>query len=182
MTTFLSIVTIAISVSALVYMRATDAKRRRVFGLKPRPRRFPLLVRGALWLPAIALIALGNVAALLIWMGAVTVAGWGIAAVTPAMVDAASEATVAYRAALRAKTQHLGTLARQAFALGKWRLGVLLSSERPGRSDDRVAALEARIAELEAELARRDEDAPRPGMLEAQGSTKTNFVIAGSRS
>lgn len=88
MTGLMAIIALAISVAGLVYCRATDAKRRRVFGLAPMPRRWATAGHGAVWLPGITLLAVGDVSTLIVWIGGVSVTGWGIAATTPGLVRA----------------------------------------------------------------------------------------------
>ncbi|MEL6218952.1 MAG: hypothetical protein AAFR79_10855 [Pseudomonadota bacterium] len=132
MTGLASILARAVTVAGQAGLRATDPKRRRMFGL-PARRRGPLrwVARGAVWTPALGLIWIGDLAALVIWMGAATVSGWGIACLTPALLD-------------RTKTR-----------IAEWLpWGVLALSIAPRRPvediDARFAEMEARLTALEA--------------------------------
>ena len=75
---------LCISTAALAYLTHTDPKRRRVFGQPgyQRPRRVwsSLLVLSA---PGIWLLISENGAGFAIWLGALTVIGWGVAATNP---------------------------------------------------------------------------------------------------
>ncbi|MEO0622179.1 MAG: hypothetical protein AAFU49_00385 [Pseudomonadota bacterium] len=122
-----SLLAVAVTVAGQAVLRLSDAKRRRVFSL-PARRFGPLrvLARGAVWLPGVALVLLGDVAALVIWMGAATVTGWAIACVTP---------------------EHVAGLClrlTEGASRGVRRLSALRAR------DARLDALEARVAALEA--------------------------------
>lgn len=127
MTVAATLLAVAATLAALGWLTATDPKRRRAFRL-PEPGR-PRRVRAALaavFLPGLLLLGFGNGAGFAIWLGVVSVAGWGLAAMTPS-------------AAAR-----LGDRARRAAA------GARAVAGLPGR----VALLERRVAALEAELAK----------------------------
>ena len=148
MTALAAIVATAVSLAALAYLAATDPKRRRVFGLAPfAGRRLVGPALAAVFLPGVLLLALGNGAGFIVWLGALSVAGWGVAALSPAQATR-----------LRAWTETVTA------ALGE---GVALSTERAlaGAANAarwtkaaagmprRIAVLEARVSALEAELA-----------------------------
>lgn len=131
MTLLATIAAVAASTAVLALLAATDPKRRRAFKLPPRPRD-PWTARamavGAL-LPGILLLAADNGAAFVVWLGAVTVTGWTVAAMTP------QRAAALYQGATN--------LARTARTKGRGR----------AEAEQRLAELERRIAALEAALA-----------------------------
>ncbi|MEM6680337.1 MAG: hypothetical protein AAF675_20930 [Pseudomonadota bacterium] len=177
MTGLLAFLALAVSTAALLYLRVTDPRRRRVFNLPPLDRDRPLLAQAALWLPAVGLILLGNLAALVIWMGGIAVIGWAVAAATPNTVVVARERFdalrvesakryVSLRAGLRLWLRVLSTIPAQ----------LREEAATPGQSD-RIAALEARIAELETLLAGRS-----TSESDAANTAKSPpLAIAGSR-
>ena len=85
MTTALAtLAAVTVTLLALAYLTATDPKRRRAFKLPPTRRRFAWPVAVLVFAPGVALLAAGQAAAFAIWLGAVTVLGWLIAARAPA--------------------------------------------------------------------------------------------------
>jgi hypothetical protein len=140
----------ALSLAALGWVAATDPKRRRAFGLPPHPgpRR-----TGTAWLlallPGVVVPLWGGGAGFVIWLGAVTVAGWGLAALPP-------DRPAAWIEALR---RRLPPVQAHAARLRRWGEAAL-RSVRPGRPD--VAALERRIADLEARVAELLAERDRP--------------------
>lgn len=196
MTGLVSTLALAISTAAILYLRATDAKRRRAFKLEPVMRRWPRLAKTLLWLPGITLIALGNTAGVLIWLGGITVVGWGVAAITPATVDMAKMRLDAWRDRSVAKLAELeGPKQRVLAALsGLWAMRAKLPSlplpasgaTASGDLVDRVAALEARIAELEATLAEKTLAEKERGDIPAHQLGELpeppSLVVAGGRS
>ncbi len=80
-----AVAAVAASSAALAYLTVGNAKRRRVFGLPPLERKAwqtRLAIAGVL-APAVALLYDGG-AGFVIWCGAVSVIGWGLAAMPPA--------------------------------------------------------------------------------------------------
>ncbi|MEM1262253.1 MAG: hypothetical protein AAGH76_07640 [Pseudomonadota bacterium] len=72
--------------AALLYLRATDSKRARVFGqtvAKPTKTLRHTIGIGV-WIPGIVLLGLRQYSAFLSWCGALLVFGWAIAAMAPA--------------------------------------------------------------------------------------------------
>lgn len=133
------------SLAAFGYLAATDAKRRRVFGQDPRPRAGwqTATALTTLAAPGVLLLVGGDAAGFVIWLGAVSVAGWGLAALPPRRGEGlAAEIAMSVRHAW-----HQGQAAAQA--LGHLR-----------RLPARVAELEVRVADLEAELGRRRLERP----------------------
>lgn len=75
----------AASLIAVVYLLYTDAKRTRVFRIDRRMA-LPRSARAGWALtfaPGVALLALGELSAFLVWCGAITVLAWLVAARTP---------------------------------------------------------------------------------------------------
>ena len=89
MDTLTIIAGLCISTAALAYFAHTDPKRRRVSGQpgyqKPRRVWSSLLVLSA---PGIWLLISENGAGFTIWLGALTVIGWGVATTNPARAEA----------------------------------------------------------------------------------------------
>ncbi|MEM9765468.1 MAG: FlxA-like family protein [Pseudomonadota bacterium] len=181
MTAWLSLLSIAMSALALAYLRATDAKRRRLFGLPPVTRRFAPVAKLAIWLPGVALGLLGNVAALVIWMGATTVVGWGIASLTPQIVMSAAQSARSMRAALAAHTSSMSNDVGSMVRSMRRGLAAAAATENDGEGEKKkIALLEAQIAELEAEIARRDAAMRIEHDLEAPQVLPPSLAIAGS--
>ncbi|MEM9617952.1 MAG: hypothetical protein AAF936_08335 [Pseudomonadota bacterium] len=81
-TLLLTVAAIAVSTLAVLWLRRIDPKRTRVLnksatGEPSKPMR--LLGWALALLPMAALIALGNIAAFIIWLAAMTVIGWLLA-------------------------------------------------------------------------------------------------------
>ena len=83
MTTTLTLAAVAVSLAGLVYLAATDPKRRRAFNLPPCSRRLALFAWIVVFAPGAALLAAEQTAAFVIWLGAGTIAGWLVAAKAP---------------------------------------------------------------------------------------------------
>ncbi len=150
MTAFLSILALVISSAGVLYLASTNAKRLRAFNRQvPDARRWALVARIAIFAPGILLITGGFTAAFVIWMGAITVLGWGIAAFSPTKIDRAQAWLENFGAVSAQRTAALQVSARD-------RLASLTSRIAKGDSD-RIAALEARVAELERLLNARNE-------------------------
>ncbi len=149
MTAFVTVIATAITLAGIGWLAVTDPKRRRVFEMSDpaRPRRTVPVVAAA-FIPGIALLALGNGAAFVVWLGATTVFGWGIAALTPARTAALVSRCVRVAAQLRA-----AVVARRRMA-------------------DRIASLEARMAALEEAVGRsggiRQDRNPRRAVAEPE--------------
>ncbi len=78
------IVALTASVTALAHLAHADPKRRRAFGLPLyAKRRRTTITLVILLLPGVGLLALGDSAGFTIWIGGLTLLGWGIAAVRP---------------------------------------------------------------------------------------------------
>lgn len=137
----------AVSLGAIGWLAATDPKRRRAFRQPAMPRRHSRLLWTAVWLPGVLLPFWSGGAGLVIWMGAVSVAGWGVAAISP-------RRSAAWRQRLAAGWT--GAIARLPAAGGamtgarRWLAG-LRRPPRPPR--EAPTSLEARVHALEAELA-----------------------------
>lgn len=164
MTALATIGATVLSLAALAYLAETDPKRRRVFGLAPFEGRrcvWPALT--VILLPGVVLLALGNGAGFIVWLGAVTVSGWGVAALSPAQaVRLRGWATRLAAAAGRALAVSTDRSLARAASAGRWIVAV-------GRMADRIAVLEGRIAALEAELAAVREARERNRPLSAFG-------------
>ena len=84
MTTLVTLTAVVMTLLGLVYLTITDPKRRRAFKLGPRDRGFAIPAYCLVFGPGPALLIAGEGAAFVIWFGVVTVAGWLLAARTPA--------------------------------------------------------------------------------------------------
>ena len=149
MDTLTIIAGLCISTAALAYLAHTDPKRRRVFGQPgyQRPRRVwsPLLVLSA---PGVWLLTSENGPGFAIWLGALTVIGWGVATTNPARAEA-------WRETARASLNITG----RVVILGWSNLVSGVRSVRAGMKlvrdgTERIALLEARVDQLEAEIQR----------------------------
>ena len=93
MDTLTVIAGLCISTAVLVYLAHTDPKRRRVFGRPPHEeRRHVWSSLFILSVPGIWLLMSGNGAGFTIWLGGLTVVGWGVAATNPARAEALRDA------------------------------------------------------------------------------------------
>lgn len=164
MTVLATLVATLLSIAALAYLAATDAKRRRVFGYAPFPgRRHVWPALAVTFLPAPALLAFGNSAGLIVWLGAITVAGWGVAALTPT----------------QARRLHTGV----GSAAGRVGRGLSVTAKRSfsraiaagsrladiAQMPDRIATLEARVVALEAELKHAGGRPKHPRLVQLSG-------------
>lgn len=122
---------IALSLVGLAWLTGTDPKRRRAFRLPPAAASHPRAGWAVALLPGLALPFFAGGGGFTIWIGAVSVAGWAIAALPP-------ERTARLAG-------HWATL------IGRITAGPARGTSSP--SGDRIAALEARILALEAQLA-----------------------------
>ena len=86
MTTILTLLAVGASLLGLAYLTASDPKRRRAFRLPPRSRRFLWPACGLVFAPGLTLLIAGEGAAFVMWLGAVSLAGWLIAARAPSAI------------------------------------------------------------------------------------------------
>lgn len=87
----LTIVTaVGASTAALAYLATGNTKRRRVFGLPSIERKAwqTWLAIAGMLAPAVFLLYVGDGAGFVVWCGAVSVTGWGLAAISPAQATA----------------------------------------------------------------------------------------------
>lgn len=158
MNTVIILAAIAATLVSLSFAAASDPKRRRVSGLPaPEKRRGLAVSLSGILLPGVLLIALGDGAGFVVWLGASTVAGWIVAALPP-------DRSVRIRQQLTVTVEHLvsglGDTASSCMQFGR-NAGSLacaiLSAPR------RIAELEERVRRLEALLAIHREDAVPQG-------------------
>ena len=83
MTALLTLAAVAATLLGLAYLTATDPKRRRAFKLQPRSRRLALPACILVFAPGVTLLAIDKSAAFVMWLGAIAVLGWLIAARAP---------------------------------------------------------------------------------------------------
>lgn len=161
MSALASTAAIAVTLAGIGRLAATDPKRRRSFGLQPfRGNRQVVLALAAVFMPGVLLLAIGSGADFVGWLGAICVAGWAVAAVSPWRVVSAGHWLAGIAAAPR-------RLLVSAIAGGR-RLAAAVLPRRPvaagipGRhpesaADDdmlcRIAELETRVGQMEAALA-----------------------------
>lgn len=148
---------VGVSLAALGYLTATDPKRRRVFRLKPARRRHGRLGWAVVLLPGLLLPAVAGAGGFFVWLGATSVVGWGLAAISPTRAAATA---ARLREAAGALGRSVAPLADGAVARAQSAMAALRAAPRPSALQD----LERRVAELEAEIAllRRGEPAERP--------------------
>ncbi|MEM7667831.1 MAG: hypothetical protein AAF317_01610 [Pseudomonadota bacterium] len=174
MTTLGTLLTLLISGVAVIYLAATNAKRRRAFKQPPVEQRWRLIARLSVWLPGLACVVLQEWAIFTMWAGGITVLGWVVAATSPVHLDALGrDARVAF-SHLGDRTSGFTSLitARTASFRGKGSAGVARIAEMfKAAPDERVEVLEARIAALEARLARLEGAEPTPMPMTAARSS-----------
>lgn len=124
---------IGVNLAGLAYLTGTDPKRRRAFRMPPAVSAHPRLGWTAVLAPGLVLPFAAGGGGFTVWIGAVSVIGWAIAALPPERTEG-----IARRCALLVD------------AITGFRPRLPARAE-PG--EDRVAALEARIRALEAQLA-----------------------------
>jgi hypothetical protein len=138
----------AVSLAAVGYLAATDSKRRRAFRLPPVGRRYA----GAAWALALSPGALlpfaSGAGGFCVWLGAVAVGGWAIAATPPGRTPGRQAVAVAAEF-LRAR---VAPVAAARWAALRRALSTAAIRRRPGPAD-RLTTLERRVGQLEAELA-----------------------------
>lgn len=83
MTVIVTLAAIGLSLAGIVLLTATDPKRRRVFGLPDAKHRPAALACLLILAPGVALLIAGQSAAFVMWLAAVPLAGWALAAIPP---------------------------------------------------------------------------------------------------
>jgi hypothetical protein len=143
------IIALCISTAALAYLAQTDPKRRRVSNHPPyeKPRRVWLSLF-ILSVPGIWLLMSGNGAGFTIWLGGLTVAGWGVAAINPTRAEAWWETALA----CMNKTGRIVILGWSGLVSTTQRVRAGIVFLQGGI--DRIAVLEVRIDQLESEIQR----------------------------
>ncbi|MDF1735099.1 MAG: hypothetical protein P1U37_07430 [Minwuia sp.] len=137
------------SFAALVWRASTDPKRRRVFDLPPTARRHrPRLALVAFVVPGILLVATGAWAGLVVWMAALTVLGWRLAAISPIWLTRTADALRTSTARLAAGAAAFVSRLRTTLArlTGEGDVADAETARRLAALEDRVAALEARAS------------------------------------
>lgn len=164
MNAFLVVAAVLLSVTLLVNLARTDPKRRRVFGLEPHegPRRTKTML-AVLILPGVLLLFLGNGAGFTIWLGALTVLGWGVAALDPVRSQA-----------ILSGSRHLVTRWSDRMRTGAQTLTRAWRARR--ENADRIARLEARVQELEDQIRRLDTSSPQAALHRPAGTERLRNV------
>jgi hypothetical protein len=142
-----ALVASAVTLAAIAYLAATDPKRRRVFGVDPRPRRRHATVAlAAALLPGPLLLSGGNGAGFVVWLGTAAVAGWGLTAMPPDR----GRSALAWLQRLCGKLRGAVAGAAELTVNGMCTLRLLAAlRDAPAR----IATLERRVSDLEAEVA-----------------------------
>lgn len=155
MNTLITLLGIGVSLAALLWLSATDPKRRRSFGLPVHsgPRR-PGLAWAIALLPGLFLPSLAGGPGLVLWLGSLTVIGWGLIAIPPgrggALAARIDRAVARIGGWLDARSRRLS----DGVAALRARLSRPAAPMAPVGLGARVAELEQRVLTLEAELAR----------------------------
>lgn len=142
-----TITAVAVSLAGVGYLAGTDPKRRRAFRLPPAARSNPRLGWALVLLPGVLLPFAAGGAGFTVWIGAVSVVGWAIAALPP---------------------ERTALIGRRCAELVDRLAGFRLRLPERLPADDRVAALEARIRALEAQLAQQPTPKP-PAVVAVNG-------------
>lgn len=157
MHTLTVIAAVLISVAVLVHLARSDPKRRRVFGLPDyEGRRWTKASLAILAAPGLLLLVSGDAAGFTVWLGALTVTGWGVAALSPQRSAALGNAFT------RAFGHAGGALTAAATGVGDFIRTIQGLHRAFQDSTTRIDALEMRVAELEAELTRLKGEEQRP--------------------
>lgn len=82
-TVSVTLAAILLSLAGILVLTVTDPKRRRVFGLPDAKHRPAALACLLILAPGVALLIAGQSAAFVMWLAAVPLAGWGLAARHP---------------------------------------------------------------------------------------------------
>ena len=165
MNALLTLLGIAVSLAALLWLSFTDPKRRRAFARPayPGPRR-PGLAWSVALSPGPLLASVAGGPGLVLWLGALTVTGWGLVAIPPGRGGAVSDRLDRGAAWLGARLAAWGRGLGAGLAALRRRLD--RSSEAtaaPSGLADRVAALERKVMALQTELARSRHGAAEAG-------------------
>jgi hypothetical protein len=137
-----TVAAVGVSLAALAHLAATDPKRRRAFRLpEPAPRR-PGVVWAAALLPGLLLPVSAGAGGFFVWLGAVAVLGWAIAALSPNRSAALGQLLLKTRARLEPLLRSAGE---------GWRRALRPPQDRA--LAQRVRELEAEVAVLKARLA-----------------------------
>ncbi|MEM7058159.1 MAG: hypothetical protein AAF557_11260 [Pseudomonadota bacterium] len=153
MTFWISIAAIAISMVGLTHLAFTNPKRRRTLSQEQVQLRRIVPARCAVWIPGIVLAVLGEAAAFVIWIAALTVLGWVLAAAPISTQDLIKEQLDAVKQYVGAMLGRLGGAGRSLVR----RIQLALASEE---TLAKVSHMRARIEHLE----RRLEDLERPSI------------------
>lgn len=151
---------IAVTLAGIGRLAATDPKRRRSFDLPPfRGNRQVALAMTAVLLPSVLLLAIGSGADFVAWLGAVSVAGWAVAAVSPRRTKRAMRWLAAGASWCRDRADRFRDAATRIVAMRSRRRPPaavrVVSAAHAGGGDataERIEALEQRMAALEAAL------------------------------
>lgn len=159
MSALASTAAIAVTLAGIGRLAATDPKRRRSFGLPPfRGNRQLVLALTAVFMPGVLLLAIGSGADFVAWLGAICVAGWAVAAVSPWRMASAWRRLGGFAAAPRRLLVAAGAGGRKlaAAALRRPAAAGVAVRRAEGTADDemlrRVLELETRVGQLEAAL------------------------------
>lgn len=83
-TVILTLLALSVSGLSLVYLRASDPKLRRVYGLPGwGTKRYVNSALFVCFLPGLALLVLPNFSAFIMWFAALSLVGWGVALKKP---------------------------------------------------------------------------------------------------
>lgn len=172
MDTLTVIAGLCISTAAVAYLAHTDPKRRRVFGLPEFERqRWTKASLAVLLAPGILLLVSGNGAGFTIWLGGLTVIGWGVAATTPARAETWRE--IAWTRLTRTIRIVVRGRSNLVLAVRRVRAGILFLCD----GAERVAALEARIDQLESEVRGNKPTPQRLQAIDAETSGRDAFEV-----
>lgn len=156
MITFVTLLSIAVSMVALLWLSHVDPKRRSAFRLPPYTgaRRTKLAWTIAL-LPGLFVIPLAGGPGFVLWLGALTVVGWAAIAVPPGRGGAVALALDRFFARILGRFDALTRRARRALPAVRSRFPARVgtgSGAVPLAA--RVAELEQKVISLESELTR----------------------------
>lgn len=148
MIAFAALFLVAITMVGLGHLVLTDPKRRRVLGQSPYiGKRRIWLARILVWAPGIAAAVAGQLVLFVIWLGALTLLGYAIAA-APAGSSALIRGFV-----LAIRRWAAGFLVRAKAIVVRFAVAFGWRQTEHERLTSHIAALEAQVADLERRLA-----------------------------
>jgi hypothetical protein len=143
----------AASLAALRYLASTDPKRRRAFRLPPPKERHPRAAWTAVVASGALVATIAGAGGFFVWLGAVTVLGWAIAASRPERrPDRGHETFAAWTVRARDTVADWAVRARETLAARAASARETFAGWKVRAAASRPLTLEARVRRLEEEV------------------------------